>query len=124
MGQQALQVAGVDRMHLLLGQRLADGDAHVLVGVVIVDVGVAHGVHLQIDQPMAADLMEHVIQKRHAGVRLAATGAIEVELHAHIGFTGDAVDLAATHVSHRLAALDRRFRSCRGATRSGDLGFN
>jgi predicted ribosomally synthesized peptide with nif11-like leader len=52
---------------------------------------------------MAADLMEHVIQKRHASVRLAAPGAIEIELHAHIGFTGDAVDLAATHIGHRLA---------------------
>jgi predicted ribosomally synthesized peptide with nif11-like leader len=86
-----------------LGQGLADGNAHIFIGVVIVDVGVAHRVHLQIDQPMAADLMEHVIQKRHASVRLAAPGAIEIELHAHIGFTGDAVDLAATHIGHRLA---------------------
>jgi len=84
-----------------LRQGLADGDAHIFIGVVIVDVGVAHRVHLQINQPMAADLVKHVIEKRHAGVRLAATGAIKVELHAHIGFTGDAVDLAATHVGHR-----------------------
>jgi predicted ribosomally synthesized peptide with nif11-like leader len=86
-----------------LRQGLTDGDAHIFIGVVIVDVGVTHRIHLQIDQPMAADLVKHVIEKRHAGVRLAATGAIEVELHAHIGFTSDAVDLAATHVGHRLA---------------------
>jgi predicted ribosomally synthesized peptide with nif11-like leader len=85
-----------------LGQGLTDGDAHIFIGVVIVDVGVAHRVHLQIDQAMAADLVKHVIQKRHAGVRLAAAGAIEVQLHAHIGFTGDAVDVAATHIGHRL----------------------
>ncbi len=46
---------------------------------------------------MAADLVEHVIQKRHASAHQACAAAIEVEFHAHIGFTGDAMDVARAH---------------------------
>ncbi len=77
-----------------LGQGLADGNTHVLVAVVIIDVGVAAGTDLQVEEPVAGELMQHVIQEGHAGGHLAAAAAIEVEGHPHIGFTGNAVDLA------------------------------
>jgi uncharacterized protein YqfA (UPF0365 family) len=76
-----------------LGQGLAYGDTHVLVGVVVVDVGVANGADLQVDQAMAGELVEHVVEERHACGHLAAAAAIEVEPHAHIGLTGNAMDL-------------------------------
>jgi hypothetical protein len=75
-----------------LGEGLAHGDAHILIGVVVVDMGVAAGLDLQVDQPMAADLVEHVVEKRHAGVHRAAAAAVESQRHAHIGFAGGAVD--------------------------------
>jgi len=77
-----------------LGQGLAQGDAHVLVGVVVVDVGVAAGGDLQIQQAVAGDLVEHVVEERHAGGHLSAAGAVKIEGHVHIGFTGDPMDLA------------------------------
>ena len=88
-----------------LGQGLAHGDAHVFVGVVIVDVGVAAGPDLQIHQPVAGQLVEHVIQERHTGGHRAAAAAVEVQVHLHIGFTGDAVDLAAAHGTDLQEAL-------------------
>jgi hypothetical protein len=76
-----------------LGEGLAHGDAHILIGVVVVDMGVARGLDLQVDQPMAADLVEHVVEKRHPGAHLAAPAAIEAQGHTYVGFAGDAVDL-------------------------------
>ncbi len=75
-----------------LGQGLAEGDADVLIGVVVVDVGVALGLNLQVDQAVAADLVEHVVKERHAGAHRAGPAAIEAEGHPHVGFTRDAVD--------------------------------
>ena len=97
-----------------LGEGLPEGDAHVLVGVVVVDVGVARGADLQIDQAVTADLVEHVIEEGHTGGHLAGATAIEAELHPHVGFPGDAVDLcgaagvaggAVLHGGGRVAGL-------------------
>ena len=49
-----------------LGNRLAQGDAHILHGVVPIDVQVACGFYLQIDQAVARNLIEHVIKKSNA----------------------------------------------------------
>ena len=75
-----------------LGQGLADGNPHVLVRVVVVDVGVTVGADLQVDKAVAGELVEHVIEEGHACGHLATAAAIEVEPHAHIGFAGDAMD--------------------------------
>jgi hypothetical protein len=77
-----------------LGQGLADGDAHILVAVVVIDMGVAAGTDLHIEQPVAGELVQHVIQEGHTGSHLAAAAAIEVKGHPHIGFASYAVDLA------------------------------
>ncbi len=61
---QALLVA--DR----LGKGLAQGDAHVLDGVVAVDVQVALGLDLEVDSAVAGDLVEHVVEEADAGVEL------------------------------------------------------
>ena len=58
-------------------QGLPHRDAHILVGVVIIDMGISHCIDLQINQPMAADLMKHVIQKGNTGAGLATTRAIK-----------------------------------------------
>ena len=79
-----------------LGQGLPHGNPHVLIGVVIVDVGVSHRIDLQVDQAVAADLMKHVVEKRHTGAGLALTGAVQIQTHLHIGFTGDPMDRSLT----------------------------
>jgi hypothetical protein len=86
-------------LHQGLGEGLAHGDAYVLVAVVVVAVvvvavGVARGADLQVEQAVASQLVEHVIQERHAGGHLAMAAAIEIALHPHLGFAGDAVDRA------------------------------
>jgi hypothetical protein len=80
-----------------LGQGLAEGDPHVLIGVVVVDVGVALGADLQVDQTVAADLVEHVIEEGHAGGQLLAAGAIEIDAHTDPGFGGIAADFGGSH---------------------------
>jgi hypothetical protein len=47
--------------------RLAHRDAHVFHGVVAVDVQVALGIDLQVDQAVAGDLVEHVVEEADAG---------------------------------------------------------
>src|SRR3546814_1748764 len=46
----------------------SQGNAHVFDRVVVVDVRVAVAVDVQVDQAVACDLVQHVIQERHAGV--------------------------------------------------------
>ena len=45
----------------------AERDADVLDGVVRVDVQVALGAHVEVDHAVARDLVEHVVEERHAG---------------------------------------------------------
>ena len=68
-----------------LAKRLAQHDARVLDGVMRIDLDVAHCVHRQIEQTMAAKSVEHVVEKRHAGRDIARTGSIQVELDDNIG---------------------------------------
>jgi len=76
-----------------LGHRLAQRDAHVLDRVVSIDVQIAIGLDVQVDQTMAGDLIEHVVKKANAGVHLALTRAVQVELHPDAGFGGLAADV-------------------------------
>ena len=66
----------------LVANRLREGlperDTNVLNRVVVIDVRVAIGRHAQIHQTMTRDLVEHMVEKRHAGVQLGFARAIEV----------------------------------------------
>ena len=83
-----------------LSQGLAHGDAHIFIGVVIIDVRIPFRADHQINKAVAADLMQHVIKKWHTGTGLALTTAIEVQAYLYIGFSGDPVDFTTTH-AHR-----------------------
>ena len=52
-----------------LFERLAEDDADVFDGVVRVDLQIALGVDVQIDQAVAREQVEHVIEEPDAGVR-------------------------------------------------------
>ena len=63
-----------------LGQGPAEGDADVLDGVVVVDVQVAGGADVEVDQRVAGELVEHVVEEADAGRVVVPAGAVEVEL--------------------------------------------
>ena len=79
-----------------LRDRLTDGNPYILIGVMVIDVRITACCDLQIDQTMAADLVKHVIEKCHSGIGLALAGAIQIQTHLHIGFTGDPMDRSLT----------------------------
>jgi hypothetical protein len=62
--------------------------------MMVIDMGVSDRIDLKINQSMTADLMEHVIEKGHAGAGLAGAAAIQIQAHLHIGFTGHSMDLS------------------------------
>jgi hypothetical protein len=51
----------------------------------------------QIQQAVAGQLMQHVIEKGHAGGHRTLAAAIEIEQHAHLCFAGDPVDFTSAH---------------------------
>ena len=78
--QQAIGVAGQPALVAeRLSQRLAERDADVLDRVVIVDVQVALGAHRQVDQRMARELVEHVVEEADAGGDVGRAGAVEID---------------------------------------------
>ncbi len=85
---------------MAFGQGLAEGDAHVLDGVVIVHVQVAIGADGQVDHGVARDLVEHVVEESDAGGDVRGAGAVEVDGHLDPGLGGLPGDLGAAHGVH------------------------
>ena len=52
---------------------------------------------VEIEQAMPRDLVEHVVQKRHAGGQLLLTGAVQIDLHTDLRFAGVANDFRKAH---------------------------
>ena len=75
-----------------LFQRLAEGDADVFDGVVVVNVGVTFAGDVEIDHAVAGDLIEHVFEEGHACIEVAFAGAVEVQGKGDLGFVGVAGD--------------------------------
>ena len=68
-----------------LGHGLSHGDAHVFHRVMAVDMQVALALHAQIDQPMARNLFQHVVEKPDAGMELGVPGAIQIDGDGDVG---------------------------------------
>ena len=58
-------------------ERLAQGNAHIFDGVVIIDVQIAFGGDGHVDQRMLGQLVQHMVKKPHAGGDFGASCAIE-----------------------------------------------
>jgi hypothetical protein len=58
---------------------------------------IAIGMHVEVDQTVTGDLVEHVIEEGHAGGQLLAAGAIEIDAHPDPGFGGIAADFGGSH---------------------------
>ena len=93
-------VAG-DALHVAerLLHRLAERDADILGGVVMVDMQVALGLHRDVDAGMARQQIEHVVEKADAGRNRRRAGAVEIDRDLDVGFLGGAFDGRLTHAA-------------------------
>src|SRR5450830_1543159 len=83
-----------------LGEGHAQGDAGVFHRVVGVDV--------QVDQAVAGDLVQHMVEEGHAGVELLLAGAVQVDGDTDLGLVGVADDFGGA--VHDVSALLRAAR--------------
>ena len=77
-----------------LRQRLAERNAGILHGVVIIDMQVAHGAHGHVDQRMTRELIKHVIEEANAGLHLMFAGAVQIHGDGNGGLVRLAADLS------------------------------
>ena len=82
-------IAG-DALHVAerLLHRLAERDADILGGVVVVDMQVALGLDRDVDARMARQQVEHVVEKADAGRDRRRAGAVEVDRDLDVGLLG------------------------------------
>ena len=62
-----------------LGQSLAKGDAYILDGMVIIDMHIAGAAHRHVDQRVARQLIEHMVEETDASFVVVAARSIEIE---------------------------------------------
>ena len=86
-----------------LGEALAENNADILNRVMGIDVQVATCLHLDIEQPVARHLVEHVLEKGHSGLKTALARAVEIQRHGNPRFPRFAFHrrLACRHVAPR-----------------------
>src|SRR3546814_13191080 len=77
----------------------------------LVDVEIALGGDLQVDQRMARKLLQHVIEKADTGRNLVHPGAVEVQLDQDLRFGRIASDGGGAHDGRALSSLKRHRRS-------------
>ena len=60
---------------------------------------VTAGLYLKVQQCVAGDLLQHVVEKRHAGLHRGTAVTVQVECHRDLGLAGLAGDglFACTH---------------------------
>ena len=73
-------------------ERLAEGDADILDGVVLVDLEVAVALDAEPDGRVLRDLLEHVVKEADAGRELRGRRGVEVHRDSDLGFLGVAHD--------------------------------
>lgn len=69
-----------------LGKGLANGDANILHRMVGVNFKVAFGLDLKVDEAVTSNLIEHVIKKGNASIKLLFACSIEVQAHEDLSF--------------------------------------
>ena len=79
-------------------QRLTERDAGILHRVMIVDMQIALGADLHVDQRVAGKMLQHVIEEAHARVAIIAALAVEVDLDRDLGLAGRPFDPCLAHL--------------------------
>ncbi len=80
-----------------LRQRLANGDADILDRMMRIDMQIALGFDLEIDESVARYLIEHMIEKRNAGGKPSLTAAIEIKTDGNPGFESVSANFSLPH---------------------------
>jgi len=80
-----------------LADRLADGDGAVFRGVVLVHMKIALDAAGDVDQRMAAELLDHMVEKADPGGDLIGSRAVQVDLHGDVGLVSLADDRGCAH---------------------------
>ena len=62
-----------------LRNRPAQHDAAVLHGVVRVHINVAGGLHGQVEQAVAPESVQHMVEERHAGVDIRSARSVQID---------------------------------------------
>ena len=80
-----------------LGQRLTDRDTDILDRVMRVDMQIALGFDLKINQTMTGNLIKHVIEKGDTRGKLALPGPIKIQTNRDLGFKGISGNFGLPH---------------------------
>ena len=99
-----------------LGKRLAKHYAHVFDGMVGVHFDIALCLHVQAEQAMPAERIQHMVEESNAGVDVGCANPIDIQLKADIGFLGGARDVRAAVSCHQV--YPRSFRIWANAARN------
>ena len=83
-----------------VAQGLAERDADVLDRVVVVDVQVAGRLQAQVQQAVAGDVGQHVVEEADAGDDLAAAVAVEGDAQGDVGLGRPPRDLGLSRGLH------------------------
>jgi hypothetical protein len=83
----------------------ADGDGAVLGRVVLIDVQVADDLAGNVDQRMARELFDHVIEEADSGRHLIRARTVEINLDRNVGFLGFAVDPRGALCGHKAGPI-------------------
>ena len=84
-----------------LSKSLAQDNPGILHGVMAVHNDVSHHLQIQVNAGMDGGGRDHVVEKADAGVGVANTTAVQVQLCLNVRFFGDTVDLCCAHNGSR-----------------------
>lgn len=102
-----------------LEKGFAKAYAHIFYGMVGVNMEVADGLDVQIEQPVAGQVIQHMIEETNTGVDLRNTCTIQSNTYVDRGFVCFPVDLCLTH---QAASLFSKGESL--GQELGESGFN
>ena len=108
LAQRGAAVRVVTRIVDRRGHRLAERDADVLNRVMRIDVQITLRLDVEIDQAMARDLIEHMLEKGQTRMQIGLAGPIEVDRYRDLGLEGIAFDTGAS--AHRWLRVVARYR--------------
>src|SRR5262249_24010331 len=87
---------------------LAERDAKIFDGMVLIDVEIAHGVDGEIECPVPREELQHVIEEPDAGPHLIASLAVESESEGDLRLGRTTLDQRAAHRTSSMTSMQRR----------------
>ena len=79
-----------------IAKRAPQHNPDILDRVMVIYMQIAISLDREIEESVAGETLEHVIEERNAGLRLAASGTVELERDRHRSLAGLALNLGAT----------------------------